>query len=121
MEHTYAFPHPKETTLSVCTVLNCENTSAGRFTTHEKVFMETAACAEHLDKLRSGEQWSYGEGHEILMGSDLPPLLQNFKVQERVGTGVTLVLEAAGKEPYSVWVPDEFARTLGSALGAAQN
>lgn len=106
--------------MAICTVLNCENESrGGRFTTHEKVFMETAPCPEHLEKLQNGEQWSYSKSHEILMGSDLPPLLENFKIQERVGTGVTLILEAAGEKPHTVWVPDELARSLGSALGSA--
>ncbi|MEQ4564383.1 hypothetical protein ABHM97_00225 [Paenarthrobacter sp. CAP02] len=104
--------------MAVCSVLRCEQETAGRFTTNEKVFMETAVCGDHLQKLKSGEPWKYqSTSHELLMDSDMPPVIVNFSLDEGVGPGVTLSLATDGNEkPHTFWISREHAKQLGSFL-----
>jgi hypothetical protein len=102
--------------LAVCSVLRCEQETAGRFTTHEKVFTETAVCGDHLQRLEAGEPWGYqGTSKDLLMGSDLPPVVSNFRLKESAGPGVTLILEAEGSE-HNFWLSRQHAEQLGSFL-----
>jgi hypothetical protein len=102
--------------LAVCSVLRCEQETAGRFTTNEKIFMETAVCGDHLQRLEAGEPWDYqGSSNELLMGTELPPVVQNFSLEEGVGPGVTLVLLAEGTE-HKFWLSRQHTDELGSFL-----
>jgi hypothetical protein len=104
--------------LAVCSVLRCEQETAGRFTTNENVFMETAVCGDHLQRLEAGEPWAYqGMSNELLMDSDLPPVVVHFKLSEGIGPGVTLALSTDGDEnPHYFWISREHAAQLGSFL-----
>lgn len=103
---------------TICNVLRCQNPTSGRFTTNDVIFMETAVCAEHLQKLQAGEPWQYnGTGRELLMGADVPRALVTAHLDENIGTGATLTLEREGDDrPYSVWLTSEMQAQLREML-----
>jgi hypothetical protein len=104
--------------LTVCTVQRCDQDVAGIFTTNEKILMETAVCGDHLQRLEAGEPWAYkGMSNELLMDSDLPPVIVNFKLDEGVGPGVTLTLSTEGNPTeQAYWLSKKHAQQLGSFL-----
>ncbi|MGX5718359.1 hypothetical protein [Arthrobacter sp. MAHUQ-56] len=105
--------------MTVCSVQRCNQETAGRFTTNEKVFMETAVCGDHLQRLEAGEPWSYqgAENGLLMAGNGLPPVVVKYEVQETIAPGVTLALHTDGDEtPSSFWLSKESAQQLGSFL-----
>lgn len=104
--------------MTVCTVQRCDQDAAGVFTTNEKILMETAVCGSHLKRLEAGEPWGYkGTSNELLMDSDLPPVVVNYQLDEGVGPGLTLTLATEGNpEGQTFWLSREVAQQLGTFL-----
>ena len=81
-----------------CTVLRCLNISAGAVRTSMPYdAVETAVCAEHRQRIESGEIWDFDESlRRVVMGDDLPPRIKQFTVKDSLGTkGWTLALETS--------------------------
>lgn len=104
--------------MAECKVLRCQNASAGRFVTNDAPRMEAAVCSVHLEQLESGAPWDYnGDGHELVMGTDIPRVLKTFEVSGSIGPGLTLTLEREGDpKPFTVWVSQEYALQLSEFL-----
>lgn len=70
------------------------------------MFIETAVCAENLQKLQAGKPWQYsGSDQKLQMGADVPRALVNFELEENIGSGATLTLVREGDDrPYSRWL-----------------
>ena len=48
--------------------------------------METVLCTQHKAELDAGCDWQYdAEAHEILMGSDLLPLIEEARITHHAG------------------------------------
>jgi hypothetical protein len=102
---------PPDTT--ACTVLRCLNTAAGFVPTampYDPV--DVAVCAEHRQRMESGDIWDFDESlRRVLMGDDLPPRIRQFTVKDSLGTkGWTLALETSddpAAAPLSVFLTPE--------------
>ena len=72
--------------------------------------------------IEAGSPWDM-EGHIVLMGQDLAPILHNWSIRASVGSeGFTLTLEIACQvKPLEVFLRPAEARTLLAFINAAEN
>jgi hypothetical protein len=83
-------------------------------------YPEAYVCAEHKAMIDLGCPWDM-EGHNVVMGQDLAPVLATWSARPSVGSeGFTLTLEIKGGiKPIEVFLKPAEARTLSMFLDAA--
>ncbi len=124
MDHT-GFPQSPLATVRcmvTCSVLRCTNPGSA-FTagshpaaTHHRAHI----CGEHQALIESGSPWDM-EGCSILIGQDMPQILENWFARPSVGSeGFRLTLEVAGQiKPFELFLTPTEAKVLASFLCAA--
>lgn len=77
---------------------------------------------EHKASIDDGLPW-YMEGHAVLVGEDIPPVLETWSARPSVGCeGFTLTLHVAGRrEPFEVFLTPAGAKTLAAFINTANN
>jgi hypothetical protein len=108
-----------------CSVLRCTNPGAAFTAGSQNLvagYHEAYVCVEHKALIEAGEPWDM-EGHSVLMGRDLAPILDSWSARPSAGSeGFTLTLEIAGQiKPVEVFLMPEEAKTLSSFIDAANN
>jgi hypothetical protein len=108
-----------------CSVLRCTNLGSAFAAGSQTLvagYREAYVCAEHKAVIDAGAPWDM-EGHTVLMGQDLAPILENWHARPSVGSeGFTLTLEIAGQiKPVEVFLMPTEAMTLSSFIDAANN
>lgn len=99
-----------------CPVLRCMNPGAAFVTcSHDRRggYREAYVCAGHKASIDAGDPW-YMEGRSVLMGPDIPPVLESWSARPSVAVeGFTLTLHVAGQiEPVDVFLAPTEAKTL---------
>lgn len=79
-------------------------------------------CADHKALIDAGSTW-YMEGRLVLIGEDIPPVLEGSSVRPSVGSdGFTLILDVAGQtKPFEVFLTPSEARMLAVLMNTASN
>lgn len=108
-----------------CPVLRCTNPGAAFVVGSQGVrggYREAYVCTEHKASIDAGSLW-YVDGHSVLIGQDIPPVLERMSVRPSVGSeGFTLILHVAGQtEPIDVFLTPTGARTLAVFINAASS
>ncbi|MHA7278455.1 hypothetical protein ACX80H_01700 [Arthrobacter sp. MDT2-2] len=70
----------------------------------------------------AGSPWCI-EGHSVLLGQDITPVLESWSARPSVGVdGFTLTVQVAGQiKPFEVFLTPTEARTLAVFINAASN
>jgi hypothetical protein len=108
-----------------CPVLRCTNPGAafvvGR-QGHRGGYREAYVCDDHKALIDAGSPWCM-EGHSVLLGQDITPVLESWSARPSVGAeGFTLTLQVAGQiKPFDVFLTASEAKTLAAFINAASN
>lgn len=108
-----------------CPVLRCINPGAAFVVSNQDSvggYREAYVCVEHKAVIDAGSPW-YMEGHSVLIGEDIPPVLETWSARPSVGCeGFTLTLHVAGhREPFEVFLTPAGAKTLAVFINATNN
>lgn len=108
-----------------CSVLRCSNPGSAFTAGSQRAttgYHEAFVCAEHRALIDAGAPWDM-EGRHVLMGQDLPPILENWSARLCAGSkGFTLTLEIAGQlKPLEVFLMPTEARTLSTFIETANS
>jgi hypothetical protein len=103
-------------TMTTCAVLRCQNSGSTIVTggQHLNDVHESYICAEHYEKINTGEHWDVKDGH-VLMGQDMPPTATGWSSSDSRGTrGFVLSLKMSDPEakPFDVFITPDFAKHL---------
>lgn len=106
-----------------CPVLRCTNVGAAFVTgSHDRWggYQEAYVCADHKALIDAGDPW-YMDGHSVLMGADIPPVLKGWSARPGVAVeGFTLTLHVAGQtEPVDVFLTPAEAKALVRFINSA--
>lgn len=109
----------------MCPVIRCANPGVAFVVGSQGQsggYREAYVCAEHKALIDAGSAW-YMEGHSVLMGQDIPPVLESWSARPCVeAEGFTLTLHVAGQtNPVDVFLTPTEARTLVVFINAANN
>ena len=93
--------------MTTCAVLRCQTPGSAVVTggQHLNDVHEAYICAEHSEKIATGDHWDVKDGI-VLMGQDIPPALTGWSSSDSRGTrGLTLSLKTAGHDkPFDVFL-----------------
>jgi hypothetical protein len=108
-----------------CPVLRCTKPGAAFVVGSqglEGCYREAYVCTEHKAVIDAGLFW-YLEEHSVLIGSDIPPVLESWAARPSVvAEGFTLTLRVAGHtEPFEIFLTPAEARTLAVFINAASS
>jgi hypothetical protein len=108
-----------------CSVLRCTNPGSAFIVGSQPLasgYHEAYVCAGHKTLIEAGAPWDM-EGPMVLMGQDLAPILENWRIRASVGSeGFTVTLELAGQmKPVEVFLMPSEVRTLSGFIEAANN
>lgn len=109
-----------------CSVLRCTNSGAAFVAGNQTAvagYHEAYICEQHKALIDAGAPWDMDDEHNVLLGRDLAPILENWSARPSVGSeGFTLTLEIAGKlEPVEIFLMPTDARTLSTFIDAANS
>jgi hypothetical protein len=105
-----------------CSVLRCTNPGSG-FTVGNQTlaagYHEAYVCTVHQELIDAGAPWDM-EGHIVLMGRDVAPILENWSARPSAGSeGFTLTLQIQGQiKPVEAFLMPAEARTLSAFINA---
>lgn len=107
-----------------CPVLRCMNFGAA-FVVGRGLrggYCEAYVCADHKALIDAGSPW-YMEGRLVLIGEEIPPVLEGSSVRPSMGAdGFTLILDVAGQpKPFEVLLTPREARMLAVNMHTASD
>lgn len=127
LDHAGFSQYPLSTVAAMlpCPVLRCANLGAAFVAAcqgQSGCYREAYVCAEHRALIDGGAPW-YMEGHCVLMGQDIPPVLESWSARPGLGAeGFTLTMHVAGRaEASDVFLTPTTARALALFIIAANS
>lgn len=108
-----------------CPVLRCTNRGAAFVMGSQGLaggYREAYVCVEHKALIDAGSPW-YMDGHWVLMGDDIPPVLEGWSACPSIGAdGFTLTLHIVRQaQPIKIFLTPTEARTLALIITSATN
>jgi hypothetical protein len=78
----------------------------------------TYVCDRHGELVSAGAAWDFDARHNVLMGEDMPPALEDWSARPSAGSeGFTLFLTLSGQpQPIAIFLTATEAKTFSSFI-----